>query len=122
MSDRRQQLGRAGERLAEAHLVAAGHEILFRNWRCPAGEVDLVARDGDTLALVEVRTRSSRRYGTPEESITPAKGATLLNCGRYLVAELEWDGPWRIDVVAVETARGGEPGRITVVQHAVEAS
>ena len=48
MSDRRQRLGRAGEELVARHLAAAGHEVLLRNWRCPAGEVDIVIRDADT--------------------------------------------------------------------------
>lgn len=121
MSNRRQQLGRLGESLAAAHLAAAGHEVLYRNWRCPAGEIDIVTREGDTLVLVEVRTKRSRRYGTPEESLTARKRATLLDCGRYLAAELEWDGPWRIDVVAVEMGNGMTPERITVIPHAVEA-
>ena len=121
MSDRRQRLGRAGEELVARHLAAAGHEVLLRNWRCPAGEVDIVIRDADTLVLVEVRARSSRRFGTPEESITPAKRATLLDCGQYLVAELAWDGPWRIDVAAVEMGPAGAPAAIRIIPHAVEA-
>jgi len=121
MSDRRQQLGRRGEELAAKHLADAGQEIVRRNWRCPAGEVDIVTQDGDTLVLVEVRARRGRRYGKPEESITARKRATLLDCGRYLVADLEWDGPWRIDVVAVEMGPTGIPHRITVIPNAVEA-
>ena len=118
MSDRRQRLGRAGEELVAAHLAAAGQTVMLRNWRCPAGEVDIVARDGDTLVLVEVRTRRSRRFGTPEESITPAKRARLLACGQYLAAELAWDGPWRIDMAAVEP---GMPDTIRLIRNAVEA-
>jgi len=121
MSDRRQRLGRAGEEAAALHLVEIGHTLVRRNWRCPAGEVDIVTQDGDTLVVVEVRARSSRRFGTPEESVTPAKQATLLACGQYLVADLEWDGPWRIDVVAVEMGPAGNPERIRVISHAVEA-
>jgi putative endonuclease len=121
MSDRRQRIGRAGEEAAAAHLVEAGQTLLRRNWRCPAGEVDIITQDGDTLVLVEVRARSSRRFGTPEESITPAKQATLLACGQYLVADLEWAGPWRIDVVAVEMGPAETPHRIRVIRHAVEA-
>jgi putative endonuclease len=121
MSDRRQRLGRAGEESVAQYLIGAGHELVCRNWRCPAGEVDIVTREGEWLVLVEVRARSSRRFGAPEESITPAKRATLLACGQYLVAELAWEGSWRIDVAAVELGPAGKPGAIRIIPHAVEA-
>ena len=58
-------LGAYGEQVAAAHLVASGMTVLERNWRCPQGEIDIVARDGDVLVVCEVKTRSSaRRSGT----------------------------------------------------------
>ncbi|MGI8433505.1 MAG: YraN family protein [Nocardioidaceae bacterium] len=73
----RKALGDFGERLAERHLVEAGLVVLDRNWRCAAGEIDIVARDGDVLVVCEVKTRSSDRFGTPLEAITALKGARL---------------------------------------------
>lgn len=73
MSDARVRLGRLGEDLASAELVRRGYEIEARNWRCRLGEVDIVARHEDLWAFFEVRTRRGREYGTPEESVTPAK-------------------------------------------------
>ncbi len=67
----RQRLGRWGEGVAATHLEAHGYTILARNWRCAAGEIDLVARDGETLVFVEVKTRRGRAYGAPEEALTP---------------------------------------------------
>ena len=116
----RREVGQRGEDAAAAALAEAGYEVLLRNWRCPAGEVDIVARQGEVLVLVEVRARRGRRYGLPEESITAGKRATLLACGRYLAAELEWEGPWRVDVVAIEMGPAGMPGRVSVIRHAVE--
>ncbi len=69
--------GRLGEDLAAAHLIAQGLIVLDRNWRCEVGEVDIVARDGDALVICEVKTRSSRRFGSPLEAVTPAKAARL---------------------------------------------
>ncbi|MDH7486116.1 MAG: YraN family protein [Anaerolineae bacterium] len=120
MSSRRQRLGQVGERLAAEALAARGYAILARNWRCPAGEIDIVARDGDTLVMVEVRTRRGEAFGTPEESVTPAKQARLVELGQTYVQERGWDGPWRIDVVAVQFSPAGRLERLTVIPNAVE--
>ena len=58
-------IGRYGERVAARHLTDAGLTILDRNWRCREGEVDVVAREGQVLVFVEVKTRSTTRYGVP---------------------------------------------------------
>ena len=70
-------VGAYGERVAAAHLVAAGMVVLDRNWRCPAGELDIVARDGDVLVFCEVKTRTSTAFGTPLEGVTARKAARL---------------------------------------------
>lgn len=117
--DDRQGLGRRGEELAARHLVAQGYEILARNWRCETGELDLVARDGDCLALVEVRARRGRVLGTPEESITVAKQARLVALAEAYVQEYDWPGDYRIDVVAVELDRRGRLLRVAHYENAV---
>jgi putative endonuclease len=66
-------LGRRGEDEAAAYLTALGYRIVDRNWRCPRGEVDIVALDGAELVIVEVKTRSSRSYGDPLEGVTDDK-------------------------------------------------
>lgn len=70
-------LGRYGEDVAVAHLVAAGFRIVSRNWRCREGEVDIVAMDGDVLVMCEVKTRRGTGFGTPLDAVTPAKAARL---------------------------------------------
>ncbi len=74
---RTQALGRSGEELAVDHLLAQGYSILDRNWRCSQGELDIVARDGSTTVVVEVKARSGSRYGHPLDAITPVKLARL---------------------------------------------
>jgi putative endonuclease len=70
-------LGRYGEEVAAAHLVAAGLTIVARNWRCREGEVDIVALDGDVLVMCEVKTRRGVGFCTPLDAVTPAKAARL---------------------------------------------
>ncbi|MDX9831516.1 MAG: YraN family protein [Anaerolineae bacterium] len=117
--DDRRGLGRHGEELAARHLATRGYEILERNWRCGAGELDLVARDGACLAFVEVRTRRGQELGSPEESITAAKQARLINLAETYLQEHEWPGPWRIDVVAVEMDVRGRVQRLDHYENAV---
>jgi putative endonuclease len=120
-TDRRRRLGRAGESLAARELERRGYRLLTRNWRCPAGEIDLIAEQGDTLVFVEVRTRRGDERGTPQESITPAKQAKLIEVAlTYLQQQAAEDRDWRIDVVAVELSPRGELRRIDVIENAIE--
>ena len=104
----KQALGAYGEALAARHLVGQGMVLLDRNWRCEAGEIDLVLRDGDVLVVCEVKTRSSDVCGTPHEAITPAKLDRLQRLG-LLWAEAHQVRPadTRIDLVAVHRPRRG---------------
>jgi putative endonuclease len=116
----KQRLGQRGEDMAAVYLQEQGYVILGRNWQCPVGEMDIVAREGEMLAFVEVRTRRGDRFGTPEESITPAKQAKLVEVAQTYVQEngLE-DVAWRIDVVAVEISRQGQVKRLDLIRNAV---
>ena len=78
MPDLRKNLGDFGEQAAATHLIKRGYTLLLRKWRCPAGEIDLLMRDGSTLVFVEVRTRRGDRLGTAEESVGRAKQAKLI--------------------------------------------
>jgi putative endonuclease len=115
----RKRLGQRGEGLAAAHLEERGYVVRERNWRCPVGEMDIVAEESDCLVFVEVRTRRGRKYGTPEESVTPAKQAKLVEVAQTYLQEHGWDGDWRIDVVAVEMTPGGKLLRVELIKNAV---
>lgn len=105
--DQRKQTGRRGEDIAALFLTGKGYQIIERNWRCPAGELDLIAHDHDTLVFVEVRSRSGSRFGLAEESITPAKQARLIELAQTYIQEKTLAAQrWRIDVVAVQLGRG----------------
>ena len=119
--DRRRALGKLGEALAARELERRGYRIVERNWRCPVGELDIVAEKAGARVFVEVRARRGDRFGTPEESITPIKRAKLLEVAQtYLDEHAEQDREWRIDVVAVELSPRGELLRIDVIENAVE--
>ncbi len=119
MRGARKKLGWRGEELAVAHLEKRGYVVRERNWRCPAGEIDIVGEDGSCLVFVEVRTRRGREFGTPEESVTPAKQAKLVELVQTYLQEHDWDGDWRIDVVAVEMTSGGKLLRVELIKNAV---
>jgi len=117
----RKGLGNAGEEIAARELTRRGYTIHERNWRCPEGELDIVAEQGQTLVFAEVRTRRGNHFGTPEESITPAKRAHLIAAAQaYLQAHSLEDRDWRIDVVAIEMSLQGELLRVDVIENAVE--
>ena len=101
-AERRQALGRYGERVAARHLAEQGMILLDRNWRCEAGEIDLVLREGPVLVVCEVKTRVSDSCGTPHESITADKLERLQRLA-LLWAETHGIAPaeTRIDLVAV---------------------
>jgi putative endonuclease len=116
----RRALGQLGEDLAADHLRHEGYEILERNYRCPEGEVDIVARDGHRLAFVEVRARRSLAFGTPEESVTPRKQSRLSAVARaYIQEHNHSDVDWGIDVVAIELSPNGLVRRINLLRNAV---
>lgn len=117
--DPRRRLGAAAEALAAERLAAQGWTILARNWRCRAGELDLVARDGATLVFVEVRARRGARFGSPEESVDGRKRAKLAQLAAAYVQSDGWTGAWRIDVVAVVVAPDGSPARFAHYRNAV---
>jgi putative endonuclease len=102
----RRSIGSRGETLAAVYLRNRSYTILAHNWRCEQGEVDIVAQDGDTLVIVEVRTRRSLSFGSPEESVDEVKRARLRALAEAVAQAWDWQGPWRIDVVAVDQTGG----------------
>lgn len=116
----RKRLGNWGEGVAAAHLESLGYTILARNWRGAGGEIDLVARTGEVVVIVEVKTRRGAAHGLPEEALTPRKSAKLLQLGAaYVAGHCPEDTPWRIDLIAVELDSSGKLLRCNHIEHAV---
>src|SRR3954447_20285063 len=103
MSHQRIAFGKTGEDLAVEELERRGYAIVDRRWRNRSGEIDIVARDGETLVFVEVKTRDGAEFGDGAEAITDAKRRRLVRLAvEYLARERIVDRPCRFDVVAVD--------------------
>ena len=106
-------IGRWGERVAAAHLRGSGCEILATNWRAGRYEIDLVIRDGSSIAFVEVKTRSDGPED-PLEAIDRHKRRNIrIAAARWIATRAESACEYRFDVVAVR--RSG--GRLRTIQH-----
>ncbi len=104
--DRRGRVARRGEALAALVLKLKGYRIEARNWRCPLGELDIVAWDRDTLVFVEVKTRTGGRAGTPEEAVTAGKQRRLVRLARAFLARRGGaTPPCRFDVIGITGQR-----------------
>lgn len=112
--------GREAEDLACRHLESRGLRLLERNYRCRAGELDLVMLDGTTLVLVEVRSRSSTRHGGAAASVGPRKQQRFVRAARHLLLTRPQYRklPARFDVVAIEGGLPDEPPRVEWIRDA----
>ena len=116
-SDPRRQLGDHGEDLAAAALRQQGYKILERNYVTPLGEIDLIARQGKTVVVVEVKTRRGSRFGAPQEAVNPGKQGRLRRLADYYLKQKGLTGnPVRFDVVAV-TLTDNVP-QVEIIQNA----
>lgn len=120
MVDHRRNLGARGEELAAQYLRAQGLKVLERNWRCVRGELDIVARDGDCLVVVEVRTLRNAHGRSPEDSVTMAKQRRLLTLAQVYLEQSGWKGDCRIDIVAVNLDRQGQVVQLNHIKDAVD--
>ena len=107
--------------MARGFLLERGYRILESNYRCSYGEIDLIAQDGDQTVFVEVRTRLSTAYGTPEESLTPTKQRHMLAASQeYLQQHNMSEADCRIDLVSIRLGAGSQGPRIDHLRHAVQ--
>ena len=117
---KRRDTGILGEKLAKDYLKRRGYRIRETNYRCPEGEIDIVAEHKDYLVFIEVKTRRSLEFGSPEESVTADKRERLRAvAARYQQAHDKLPQLWRIDVVAIELDQKNKPSRIELFENAV---
>lgn len=106
--------GARGEQLAAEFLTDAGYDILERNWRCPLGEIDIIARHHDTVVFVEVKTRSGTGFGHPFEAVTREKVRRLRRLvGAWCAETTPRPRRMRIDIIGIIWPSGEEP----VIEH-----
>ncbi|SCL30265.1 putative endonuclease [Micromonospora nigra] len=107
-----QAVGAYGERCAVRHLIGAGLRPVARNWRCAAGEIDIIAWDGPVLAFCEVKTRRTDTYGSPAEAVVPSKARRLRRLAAHWLADTGTTADEiRFDVISVLLTEGG-PARV----------
>jgi putative endonuclease len=105
MTVERQELGKTGEDLAAAELERRGYAIVARRYRTRYGEIDIVARDGDTLVFVEVKVRATAEYGRAVEAVTRSKQRRVVRMAEdYLARQTLTSVACRFDVVAIDGA------------------
>lgn len=110
--------GNYGEDLACKFLKNKGYSVIERNYRIRGGEIDIVAREGDTLIFIEVKTRWSHEYGPPVESMTPWKIKALLKTAKFYVQKISWgDREYRLDFVGVDFAESKEEPKIELIRN-----
>jgi putative endonuclease len=130
MQGSRRSLGQRGELIAVRALRQAGLRIVERNWRCKAGELDIIAEeraidyvqgkpDARWLVLVEVRTRRGHAHGSARQAFPSKKQSKLRELAALYVQEKMWQGPWRIDAVAVQMDSSGKLVSVEHIRHAV---
>ncbi len=98
---RHNELGKKGEELAKEMLCDKGYTIIATNWRFDKDEIDIVAKDGDELVIVEVKTRSSDFYGHPEDAVDSQKEKFLIRATEAYLVENDMDVDTRFDIVAI---------------------
>jgi putative endonuclease len=119
MSKSRLTLGKLGEAFAFERLKKMGYRILTQNYRCPLGEMDMIAEQDGSLVFIEVRTKSCERYGTPADSITRKKQTKLRQIALVYLSNHGLSGKTcRFDVVCVKVDKTGKLENIEIIKQA----
>lgn len=121
MSGSHRKTGVQGEQLARNYLLKQDYQIITTNWRCSAGEIDIIARKADTLVFVEVRTRSTSSTQDAFASVSPRKQQRMIDAAHTYINSLPPDQTnmaWRIDVIGI--ALDGNTPKIDHVEDALD--
>lgn len=119
MTKERLELGKFGEELALRKIKRLGYKKIVRNFRCPLGEVDIIARDGDTLVFMEIKTRKGRSIGYAKEAVNARKKRQISKVALAYMKSIDCsDLRARFDVVAISLGRGKT--EIEVIKNAFE--
>jgi putative endonuclease len=113
MEGYRKQLGEYGENLASDFLVRRGCQIIDRNFYTNYGEIDLIARQGDELLFVEVKTRTKNNFGYPENAVDWRKLGHLSKTARIWMTSKNINSRWRLDIISVEINKQTKTAKIT---------
>ncbi len=95
------ETGKIGEEIAKEYLEKKGYKIIEQNYKTKYAEIDLVAKKGNEMVFVEVRTKKGENFGTPEDTINNKKLRKLWGNARAYATWKKWQGPYRVDAVCV---------------------
>ena len=119
MTVKTKTLGEKGEDIAAAFLKKKGYNILFRNYKCSFGEIDIIAKHKKILSFIEVKTRSTKKYGLPQEAVTTAKQTKISRVALEFVQRYKMDNrAARFDVVSVQSLNDGS--EVDLIENAFE--
>ena len=122
MGKERINLGRSGEKIAARFLKRNGYVILERNFSCLFGEIDIIARDGESIVFVEVRTKGSDEFGLPMESVQESKQRRLIKVAwSYIKSHKLYNAYFRFDLVSILVRQEGKP-QICLIKDAFRVS
>ena len=117
VNNAKQVLGKEGERIAEQYLKKKGYKLVERNYRCAAGEVDLIVLDRRVIVFVEVKTRTGHGFGTPLEAVQPRKQRKMMLAAQFFLSQKKLhQRDARFDVVGISW-----PAREPVIEHVENA-
>ena len=121
MSNRNIALGRWGESIASEYLLEKGYTIIERNHRTEYGEIDLIAEYDGVIIFVEVKTRTGKKFGNPEEAITRQKTVHMIDSAQaFLQDRPQFTQEWRIDVIAIYKNKSSDSPVISHFENAVQ--
>ena len=95
------RIGQKGEKIAQSYLKEQSYQILEINWRFQRAEVDIIARKNDVLVFIEVKTRTSNRWGNPEDSISPKKQSFIVDAATQYMDLINHQWEIRFDVISI---------------------
>lgn len=110
------EFGRLGEELAVRYLMGKGYKILERNWRTIHKEIDILAKDGKDLVVVEVKTRKTDEYGDPDIAVTKQKQRLLISAANSYISQHNLNVETRFDIISI-VFKADEP----VIEHIEDA-
>ncbi len=121
MTEKTKKLGEKGEALAAAFLEKKGYKILFRNYKCSLGEIDIIAKHKKIISFIEVKTRSTTKYGPPQDAVIPSKQAKISRVALEFIQRYKMENrSARFDVVAVQFLPDG--CEVNLIENAFELS
>ncbi len=112
------ELGKEGEKLACRFLRRKGYRVRERNYCSSLGEIDIVARDKETLVFVEVKTRRANDYGSPQESVTKDKQERMRRVALTYLKKEGWEGDCRFDIISILMGYGGKVANMKLIKDA----